>query len=132
MGIGYLDRRSQTFYRIEQLDLSDQNRPVPKAGEIGAHLDAGNEAIQIDGHLQAPKVNSTGSRRSKYEKTADGFVWREGKRIGWVIGTVFYPASMLDIVGEKVAPRSGSAGIMIVSDNLDAAVAEAAKLYPSP
>lgn len=127
--IGYLDRQGPAFYRLDQLDLGNPERPVPKTGESGVRLNSGNEAAQIDSYLRIP-TNDAPTATSKIEKTVDGFVWRDGKRIGWVTGAVFYPIEALNISGESITTKPGAFGVAIVSDDLDATVLEAAKLYP--
>jgi hypothetical protein len=106
------------------MDLSDRDHPSPRPGELGIPLHAGDKAIQIDHYLRAP-TDLASPQNPKLERTGDGFVWRDGKRIGWISGATFYPMAALDIVGEKVTPKPGRGGIAIASGDLDAAIAQA-------
>ena len=82
-----------------------------------------------------PSVSAgTPQFRSAYERTGDGFVWKEGKRIGWVddgSGT-FYRLDQIEIgKSEKPIIRANSAGVKIQS-NLDAAVLASEQAVAAP
>ena len=122
--VGWVDLGVPAFYLLEQIDLNT-DPPTPKPKEVGWDLNRETMAQEIDAYLRNPPARA--SVRSGLERTGDGFVWRAGRRIGWVNseGSMFYPLSQVDLATEPPRPKSNAAGFNIVGGAIDFAVQRA-------
>jgi hypothetical protein len=120
--IGWVDP-SETFYRLDQLVDGRSSTPAAKAGEKGRKVTGTLDFSVIEAQQEAAKPPGW-----ELERTGDGFVWRDGKRVGWVdsTGSAFYRLDQLDFTdGQLPSPRSGQTGTVIQANNLTDAVRRA-------
>lgn len=130
--LGWVDQKALTYYRIDQLE-SRGDTPRPFTGAIGERFSAGElgaaveKAERVSGQQQT--IDSSPAQKSKViqqlEKTADGFVWSSGRRLGWVddrSSTYFRMDQVTSSSGDRPTPRSGVVGLKVIGGNLNEAV----------
>jgi hypothetical protein len=132
--IGWVDQKALIYYRIDQLE-NRGDAPRPLKGAVGERFSMGElgsavERAERTSGQQA--VDSPAPAKSKtiqqLEKTADGFVWSSGRRLGWVddkTSTYFRIDQVRVSGGDRPTPRSGLVGMRIVDGDLHEAVRQA-------
>jgi hypothetical protein len=120
--IGWVDS-SETFYRLDQLVDGRSTSPSAKAGVKGRKVTGTLDFSVLEAQQETAKPPG-----AALERTGDGFVWRDGQRIGWVDTTasIFYRLDQLDLAKDRPpSPKSGQAGAVIEANNLSDAVSRA-------
>lgn len=123
--IGWVDDASSTYYRLDEIVIEGQAQPRLKPGVSGTKIVSTLDAAIMG--LDRPPSEPAGS---PLEQTADGFVWRSGKRIGWLDTSTgaYYRLDQIEIRPDYTArPKSGEVGVHLRSGDLREAVARAEK-----
>lgn len=123
--IGWVDDGSGTFYRLDQIEIGKSEKPTIKANSVGIKIQS-----NLDAAVLASEQAATAPPGASLERTGDGFVWRAGKRIGWVdtSASVYYRSDQIELGSDqKARPKQGEAGSPIEEGRLFEAVVRAEK-----
>lgn len=123
--IGWVDADSSTFYRIDQITIAGTDKPVIKPREVGSKI-----STNLDAAIVGSEQAMAAPLETALERTADGFVWRNGKRIGWIdaAAATYYKIDQLTLVRDlPPRPKDGVIGSSIAQGRLVDAVLEAEK-----
>jgi hypothetical protein len=131
--VGWVDQKTLTYYRLDQLEIQG-DAPRPIKGAAGERFSVGGlEAVVEKGVRETgQKVDGSSAQKSgsiqKVERTADGFVWSSGRRVGWVDdkSSTYYRMDQITLRGEdRPTPRAGMLGLKVVDGDLNDAVHKA-------
>jgi len=123
--IGWVDEQSATFYRIDQIVVTGPSKPIVKSNAVGVKILTNLDAAILGADQAAAKPPE-----AALDRTADGFIWRGGKRIGWVDASTstYYRVDQMELGEDKsMRPKQGEIGNMIEQGRLLEAVARAEK-----
>lgn len=122
--IGWVDQRSLTYYRLDQLEVQG-GTPKPLNSAAGERFVPGALEAAVEKSGGGQQANSPPAQKvegiQKVEKTADGFVWSSGRRIGWLdaASSMYYRMDHLTLRGEeRPTPRPGKDGVKVVDGKL--------------
>lgn len=123
--IGWVDWQTNNYYRLDQLVVSGSSSPALKPNASGTKITS-----TLDAAVRSADQVATASPESTLDQTGDGFVWKSGKRIGWV-GTSppkFFRIDQIEIsMDRSAAPKQGEEGTPIIEGRLFEAVTKAKK-----
>lgn len=123
--IGWVDDNTSTFYRADQIEVAGSARPTVKTGSTGVKIQTNLDAAILGADQVAAKPPE-----ANLDRTADGFIWRAGKRIGWIDASTsnYYRIDQVELgADESARPKQGEIGSQVVQGRLADAVAAAEK-----
>lgn len=119
--IGWVDDNSATFYLADQIVIVGSTKPIIKVGSTGIKI-----LTNLDAAILGADQAAATPPEASLERTADGIVWRGGKRIGWIdpSASTYYRVDQIDFGPDKSArPKQGAVGMPVEQGRvLDAVV----------